>query len=249
MIWAIDIGNTRTVSGLMRGNDAVRHDAEPTARLRTRAGARAWSARLKRLGRSEGVVVSSVVPGVDAFVREALKASFGLSPLFVRANPGLGLEVLYKRPAEVGADRLMNSLAARELYGAPIIVVDYGTATTFDVVDARGRYQGGVILPGIGTSLTALHQYTAKLPSVTFKKVSRAIGRTTKDAMRSGVYHGAVGQTREILLAVRKEMGKVAPAVATGGWCHLFEDSGLFEHISPDLTLQGMALHWRNHHG
>jgi type III pantothenate kinase len=249
LIWAIDIGNTRTVSGFMRGNDVMRHDSEPTESLKTKTGSLAWAKRLSCRSVAQALVVSSVVPQVDAHVRSALKNSFGLTPLFVHSDPRLGIPVLYKNPAEVGADRLMNSLAARETYGMPVVVVDYGTATTFDVVDARGRYQGGVILPGIGTSLTALHQFTAKLPEVTFKKVPHAIGRTTSDAMRSGVYHGAVGQTREILLAIRKELGAVAPAVATGGWCHLFKDSELFHRIDPDLTLRGMSIYWRNKGG
>jgi type III pantothenate kinase len=245
MIWAVDIGNTRTVSGLMLENDVVRHDFEPTLHLRSAAGARVWAKRLAQRGRSRGVVVSSVVPPVDAAVRKVLEAAFGFKPLFVTSDLDLGFPIVYKNPREVGADRIMNGLAARELYGAPVVVVDYGTATTFDVVDARGRYVGGVILPGIGISLAALHRYTAKLPTVSFQKVRNAVGRTTREAMRSGVYHGAVGQTREILLAVRKELGRVAPSVATGGWCHLFEDSGLFQHISPDLTLKGMAVLWR----
>ncbi len=245
MIWAVDIGNTRVVSGLMLENDVARHEDWPTERIRSVAGARTWAKRLARRGRPAGIVVSSVVPPVDAGVRKALGSVFGLKPIFVTSRLDLGLPIVYKNPREVGADRVMNGLAARELYGAPVVVVDYGTATTFDVVDSRGRYIGGVIIPGIGTSLAALHRYTAKLPSVRFEKTRHAVGRTTRDAMRSGVYHGAVGQTREILLAVRKELGKVAPAVATGGWCHLFEDAGLFQHISPDLTLKGMAVLWR----
>jgi len=249
LIWAIDIGNTRTVSGLMRGDRVVRQDATATDRLRQRASALAWALRLKRQGPVEGLVVSSVVPPADKVVRAALRSRFGILPLFVRPGPSVGLPILYKRPAEVGADRLMNALAARELFGAPVVVVDYGTATTFDVVDAKGRYQGGVILPGIGTSLTALHRYTAKLPAVSFRKVRQAIGRTTQDAMLSGVYFGAVGQTREILAAIRREMGREAVAVATGGWCHVFKGAGLFRHIRPDLTLLGMAIHWRSRHG
>jgi type III pantothenate kinase len=249
MIWCIDIGNTRTLSGRLLEVDVVRHDQEPTARLATAAGARRWARRLSRWGPPRGVVVSSVVPAVDGRVRVELVRATGLKPLFVRPGPGLGIPIGVKNPRELGADRLVNALGARELYGAPVIVVDYGTATTFDVVDARGRYLGGAILPGIGTSLSALHRYTAKLPTVSFRRVRNAVGRSTEEAIRSGVYHGAVGQTREILLVLRKELGKVAPAVATGGWCHLFEDSGLFHHISPDLTLKGMALLWRRLQG
>ncbi|MDD1763007.1 MAG: type III pantothenate kinase, partial [Methanothrix sp.] len=121
MIWAIDIGNTRTVSGLLSGTEVLRHDSEPTDGLKTRAGATRWAKRLFRHGEVLGLVVSSVVPPADPYVRSALKSVFGTLPLFVRIGPGLDLPVLYKKPAEVGADRLMDSLAAREIYGAPVV--------------------------------------------------------------------------------------------------------------------------------
>ena len=242
MIWAVDIGNTRTVSGLLRGTDVLRRDAFPTERLRTQAGARAWAKRLASWGKPRGVGVSSVVPPVDGPVRRVLSTLCAEPPVFIRSNLDLGLPIHVRRPSEVGADRLVNAVAAKALYGAPVLVVDYGTATTFDVVDARGGYAGGAILPGIGTSLAALHRFTAKLPTVRFERVAHALGKTTQDAMRSGVYHGAVGQTRELLRALRKELGRKAPAIATGGWCHLFQDSGLFRVLLPDLTLQGLAL-------
>jgi len=158
-------------------------------------------------------------------------------------RPDLGIAVRIQKPKEVGADRVVNSLAARHLYGAPVIVVDYGTGTTFDVVDPRGAYAGGVIVPGIGMSLKAMHDQTAKLPLVKFAKVRRTIGRNTADAIRSGIYFGTMGETREILARLRAELrAPRCPAVATGGWCRVFEGSGLFKKIEPDLTLMGMAL-------
>jgi type III pantothenate kinase len=245
MIWAIDIGNSRVVSGWMRDLKVIRRHAAETKTLRKLSTALAWAKALRRLGGGSdlGLVISSVVPPVDQNVAQALLKSFGFKPDFVL--PGkrdLGIKVHYERPQEVGADRVVNSLAARHLFGAPVIVVDYGTGTTFDVVDKQGAYRGGVIVPGIGMSLKAMHDQTAKLPLVKFSKVKKTVGRNTADAIRSGIYYGTLGETREILLRIRKELGAAAPAVATGGWCHVFKDAGLFQKIEPDLTLIGLAL-------
>ncbi|HEY5039349.1 MAG TPA: type III pantothenate kinase, partial [bacterium] len=147
--------------------------------------------------------------------------------------------------SQVGADRIANAVAARELYGSPIIVVDYGTGTTFDVVDKKGAYVGGAILPGLGISLRALHDYTAKIPLISFGEPRLAVGRTTEAAVQSGIYFGAVGATLELLSRIRKELGKGAPAVATGGWCGSFSDKHLFQHVEPNLTLIGMSILWR----
>ena len=155
---------------------------------------------------------------------------------------------LVKKPSQVGADRLANAVAAKAMFGAPVIVVDYGTGTTFDVVNGKGDYCGGAILPGLGISLRALHDFTAKIPLVKFEKAKIAIGQTTEEAVRSGIYHGAVGTTRELLLKIRKEMGKNAPTIATRGWCGAFKDSRLFKRIEPDLTLTGLSLIWKKNH-
>ncbi|HET9870437.1 MAG TPA: type III pantothenate kinase [bacterium] len=244
MIWAVDIGNSRTVSGRLKGLRVLRRRTAPTPPLRGLSAARAWARGLKRLGGADRVVVSSVVPPVDGPVRRALGEVFGRRPDFVvPGDPGLSIPVRYRRPREVGADRVVNGLAARHLFGAPVIVVDYGTGTTFDVVDAAGAYRGGVIVPGIGMSLKAMHDQTAKLPLVRFAKVRRTVGRTTADAIRSGIYYGTLGETREILARIRAELGAPrCPAVATGGWCGVFRGSGLFKAIAPDLTLQGLSL-------
>jgi type III pantothenate kinase len=248
MIWAVLIGNTRTVSALMRGSTILQKEIIPTATLKSAAVARLWAKKLKKLSVVEGIVVASVVPPVDKNVEKSLEQAFELKPYFVTHQTPMGVKIKIKKPAQVGADRLANAVAAKELYGSPVIVVDYGTGTTFDVVNNEGAYFGGAILPGLGISVRALHEFTAKIPLVKFEKVKFAIGRTTEEAVRSGVYHGAVGTTKELLLSIRKELKKNAPAIATGGFCEVFKDTGLFRHIEPDLTLKGIAAIWRKIH-
>jgi type III pantothenate kinase len=248
MIWAVLIGNTRTVAGLMKGRKVLKRLVVPTDSLKSLSGARKWAGLVRKASEADGVIVASVVPPVDPGVRSSIRKAFGIDPEFISAGGKLGLAVKVKKPLEVGADRLANAAAAKELYGAPVIVVDYGTGTTFDVVDKKGAYCGGAILPGLGTSLRALQAFTAKIPLVKFEKVKFAIGKNTEEAVRSGIYHGAIGTTRELLLRTRRELGSEAPAVATGGWCSVFKDTGLFRHIEPDLTLVGLALIWQKNH-
>ena len=248
MIWAILAGNTRTVAALMRGLTIVRRNVVATQSLKSRPTALQWARALRRSSGCEGVIVASVVPPLDPILKKSIKSVFDKTPEFIRSGGRLGISVKVKKPSQVGADRLANAVAARELYGAPMIVVDYGTGTTFDVVDRKGAYRGGAILPGLGISLRALHDFTAKIPLVKFEKVSYAVGRTTEEAVRSGIYHGAIGTTRELLQKIRKQMGLKVPAIATGGWCWAFKSSGFFNAIEPDLTLRGMALIWRKRH-
>jgi len=242
MLWAIDIGNTCATSGLLVDGKIARHAETPTTDLLGASGALRWARSLRKQGSAEGFAVSSVVPKCDAPVAEAIRKVFGASALFVTPEMDLGIRLRVKSPGEVGADRIVNALAARALFGSPCIVADFGTATTFDVVDRHGDYLGGSILPGIRTAFRALHSFTAKLPEVGFKPAQRAIGRSTEEAMRSGVWFGAIGQVREVLLRIRKEMGVVAPAVATGGFCRAFAETGIFRHVEPDLTLLGLSL-------
>lgn len=247
MIWAVLIGNTRAVAGLMRGRKVLRRVVVPTRNLHSRREALAWARRLRRISHAEGVIIASVVPRVDKGLKAGFQKAFGDIPQFV-TNRTAGIPVKVKKPFQVGADRLANAVAARELFGTPVIVVDYGTGTTFDVVDKKGAYCGGAILPGLGISLRALHDFTAKIPLVKFAKVRFAVGRSTEEAVRSGIYHGAIGTTRELLFRIRKEMRSRPPAVATGGWCGVFKDSRVFRRIEPDLTLVGLALIWKERH-
>jgi type III pantothenate kinase len=248
MLWAIDIGNTRTSAGLLMDGKVTHRGESVTLPLLTNTGALRWARGLRKAGGAEGFAVSSVVPKADGPVAQALRQVFGAQALFVDPSMDLGIRLRVRRPAEVGADRIVNALAARTVFGSPCIVADFGTATTFDVVDRHGDYLGGSILPGIRTAFRALHSFTAKLPDVEFRRASAAIGRSTEEAMRSGVWFGAVGQVRELLLRIRKEMGVVAPAVATGGFCRAFGETGIFHRIEPDLTLMGLALVWKRTH-
>ncbi len=246
MIWAILIGNSRAVAALMKGRTVLKRHVVPTAALKSRKGTVLWAKKLAGLSDAEGSIVASVVPPVDSLVRKALRNAFGEEPDFVTSGSRLGIPVRVKKPSQVGADRLANAVAAKELFGSPAIVVDYGTGTTFDVLDKKGAYCGGAILPGLGISLRALNEYTAKIPMVRFEKTRFAIGRSTEEAVRSGIYHGAVGTTRELLLRIRRELGSAAPAIATGGYCGFFKATGLFRHIEPDLTLVGLSIIRRN---
>jgi len=248
VIWAILIGNTRAVAALMKGRKVLKKHVVPTGKLRSGRAAVFWAKKLRKISNAKGSIVASVVPPVDRNVRAALRNAFGSDPSFVTNGPKLGIKVRVKKPGQVGADRLANAVAAKELFGCPSIVVDYGTGTTFDVVDEKGAYCGGAILPGLGISLRALNEYTAKIPKVRFEKARSAIGRTTEEAVRSGIYHGAIGTTRELLSRIRGELGGRAPAIATGGFSVHFKDSGLFKGIEPDLTLWGLSLIWRNYH-
>lgn len=249
MLIAVDIGNSRTVSGQLRGQKVLSRSAVPTRNLESFSQAKRWAQSLQKAWGGHDTVVSSVVPSVDLNVKKALREAFKKKPLFVDVKSDPGLPVHYKKPYEIGADRAMNALAAKTLYGAPVVVVDYGTATTFDIVDAQGGYKGGVIFPGVGISLQALHEKTAKLPLVPFARVKKPIGLTTQEGIRSGIYFGTLGATREILLGIRKQLGRAAPAVATGGWCGVFRGTPIFRHINTDLTLVGLFLYWneRNH--
>src|SRR5581483_2509446 len=207
MIWAVLVGNTRCVAASMEGMEIRRKVIVSTDSLRNASSALSWSKRIKKICRSQGMVIASVVPAVDPFLRRAVRQTFGYAPLFITHKSKLGINLRVKRSSQVGADRLANAVAAKALFGAPAIVVDFGTGTTFDVLDRTGAYCGGAILPGIGISLRALHDFTAKIPKVEFERVAFAVGKTTEEAVRSGIYHGAIGTTRELLHRIRKELG------------------------------------------
>jgi type III pantothenate kinase len=245
MILLLDIGNTHTHVGLADGRRVLRHVNLVTAgwfdtRMNQRLG--------RFLGRIEleGVVFCSVVPRATRPLRcwargRGLRRVIELTP---KTLVGLGID--YPRPSTIGSDRLANALAARHRFGAPVLVVDFGTAVTFDVVDGRGLYVGGIIAPGLSAMTDYLHEHTALLPRIQIRPVRRLVGRSTEEAMQIGTVRGYQGLVRELIVGLRSELRvDRLPVVATGGYARLMA-RGVpeIQRVNPLLTLEGLRLLW-----
>src|SRR5207302_6791967 len=233
MLLVLDVGNTNTVLGVFA--KSLTDSAPPPKydklvanwRVTTRASQTTdeYGVLFRNLFAMQGleskdiggIVVLSVVPPLDSTLRRVCERYFNRKPLFIEPGVKTGMPVLYENPAEVGADRIVNSVAAFWKSGGPCIVVDFGTATTFDCVTAKGEYQGGVITPGLGISADALFSRTARLPRVDIRKPARVIGTNTVGSLQSGLYYGYLGLVDGILELLLKELGKEAKVLATGG--------------------------------
>lgn len=253
MLLALDIGNTNTVAGLFRGPALLHHWRLPTQREATADGLAMQLLDLFAYhglaGREVGAVaVACVVPPLLMAVDEMSRRYFGRPPLVVGPGVDTGIAVRYENPREVGADRVVNAAAAYAAYGGPAIVIDFGTATTFDAISAEGEYLGGAIAPGIGISLAALFREAAMLPRIELARPDRAIGRNTVDSIRSGTVFGFAGQVDALVGRIRAELGGRAFAVATGGLAALIAaECETVDAIDPLLTLTGLRLiHQRN---
>jgi type III pantothenate kinase len=248
LLLLIDVGNTNTVVGIHRGDDLIESFRLSTDSERTADEYGALVLPLfERFGvdpaTADAVVVSSVVPPLNPTLERLAQRYFGRPPLFIEPGVRTGMPIRYDNPAEVGADRIVNAVAARELYGAPVVVVDFGTATTFDVVNAAGEYAGGIIAPGIMISAEALFAHASRLYRVDVRKPALLVGRTTAAAMQSGIYWGAIGLVDGILARLLAELPGVKNVVATGGQAELIaEGSQHIREVNPRLTLQGLKL-------
>lgn len=246
LLLAVDAGNTNTVFGVWRGEELARSFRLSTEPERTSDEYGATLLTLfARAGLDpdevRGVIVSSVVPPLHPTLERLSKSYFGHDPLFVEPGIRTGMPIRYDNPAEVGADRIVNALAARELYGAPVVVVDFGTATTFDVVNRKGEYAGGIIAPGILISAEALFAHASRLYRVDVQRPDLLVGRNTASAMQAGIYYGYIGLVDGILERLRAEIPGLVEVVATGGQAELIASgSRHIGKVEPLLTLIGL---------
>jgi len=254
MLLAINSGNTNTVFALFEGDELKGVWKAAANHKRTGDEYAVWLTQLMALDgfRREdvdAVIVSNVVPAAAFNLKTLCRRFFHAEPRFVGEDGlDLGIEVLLDRPEEVGADRVVNAIAGKDRFGAPLIVVDIGTAATFDVVDRDGNYCGGAIAPGINLSLKALEMAAAKLPHVAIRRVDKVIGKSTVPAMQSGLFWGYVGLIDGLVARIKAEFGRPMRVIATGGLAPLFEEAtSVIEAVDPDLTLWGLRLiHERN---
>jgi len=248
MLLVIDVGNTNTVLGVYDGDVLVDHWRIVTEREKT---ADEWGILFRDLFLFDkinmkdftGLIISCVVPPVLNMIEGMAEKYFQVDPLVVGPDITLGMPILYDHPAEVGADRVVNAVAAYQRYKRSLIVVDFGTATTFDYVSPKGEYIGGAIAPGIGISAEALFQRTSKLTRVEIVKPKRVVGKNTTQSMQSGIFFGYVGLVDEIVRRMKKEVHGNPKVIATGGLATLIAgESETIEEVNEFLTLEGLKI-------
>lgn len=248
MLLVIDVGNTNIVLGIFKDQELVDHWRVSTDRLRTTDE---YGVLIRHLFYLNGVnseeidaiIISSVVPPVMPTLERMCQRYFGLTPLVIGPGVKTVMDIKYDNPREVGADRIVNAVAAYEKFGGPVIIIDFGTATTFCAVDKKGTYLGGAICPGIGISTDALVQRTAKLPRIEVVQAEKVICRNTVESMQAGVFYGFVGQVDGIVSRMRKELGCKAKVVATGGLAVIVAPAtDAIDVVEPMLTLEGLKI-------
>lgn len=246
MLLAIDAGNTNIVIGVFEGDKLVSSWRIATERHKL---ADEYGMLIRGLLANEqiewtkicGIIFSSVVPPISSALVKMCERSFGIQPVVVSADEKIGIEIRCDNPAEVGSDRIVNTIGGYVEYGGPLIIVDFGTATTFDAVAEDGAYLGGAIAPGINISIEALFERAAKLMSIDIRRPRNVIGKNTIKSLQSGIYYGFLGQMEEIIRRMKIEMGNDPKVVATGGLAELVTaDSELVDVVDRELTLKGL---------
>jgi type III pantothenate kinase len=246
MILLFDIGNTHTHVGLANDRRVLQQINLPT-REWSGGNAKARVAGLVGAKKIAGAALCSVVPQATPFARRAIRQLWKLNPLELTPKTLRGLGIDYPKPQTIGPDRLANAVAARHHFGAPVVVVDFGTAVTFDVVNRAGHYFGGIIAPGLAAMTDYLHEKTALLPRIKIREVKTAIGKSTEQAMLIGAVHGYRGLVRELIAELKRELKvKQLPVVATGGYARLIASKlPEISAVEPNLTLEGLRLVWQ----
>ncbi len=248
MLLVVDFGNTNVVFAVCEGSDIKGSWRCASDTKRTADEYAVWLTQLMSLegidpGAITGAIVATVVPQALFNIETLCKRYYKATPLIVGAdNVTLGFEVLIDRPAQVGADRLATAVAAYKKFSGPLIVIDFGTATTFEVVDADGNYRGGVIAPGINLSAEALHMASAQLPRIEIRRTDEIVGKTTTSAMRSGIFWGYIGMIEGLVTRIKAECDVAMTVVATGGLAPLFaESTDMIDETDSTLTICGLV--------
>lgn len=253
MLLAIEQGNTNTMFAIHDGQSWVAQWRSATESTRTADEYVVWLSQLlsmQGLGfrAIDAVIISSVVPQSIFNLRNLSRRYFGVEPLVIGENARLGIDVRIEKPSEAGADRLVNAIGAGMVYPGPLIVIDSGTATTFDIVGADGAFEGGIISPGINLSMQALHEAAAKLPRIAIQRPAgnRIVGTDTVSAMQSGVFWGYISLIEGLVARIKKERDEPMTVIATGGVASLFEGAtDSIDHFDPDLTIRGLLEIYR----
>lgn len=247
MILCLDVGNSHLYAGVISDGDIVLRFRSTSAQRTSDEIGVFLRAALRENGIEteaiKQIAICSVVPHLDYSLRSACNKYFSGEPFILQAGVKTGLQIKYRNPLEVGADRIANAIAgAKLLPNKNLIIVDFGTATTFCAISADKEYLGGTILPGMRLGMDALTQKTAKLPPVEIVKAEQCIGRSTVESIQSGLYYGALGSLREIITTIEEQCfaGQTVAKISTGGFAHLFEGQDIFDMNIPDLVLQGL---------
>jgi type III pantothenate kinase len=250
MLLLFDIGNTNTHAGLANGRRVVKQTNLLTVSWFNGAAAKLVRKFVGR-ARLDGVALCSVVPHATPFVRQAVRALWKLDALELTPKTLRGVGIDYPKPDTIGPDRLANAIAARHRFGAPVVVLDFGTAVTFDVVNRAGNYVGGIIAPGLAAMTDYLHEKTALLPRIKIHEIKTSIGKSTEEAMLIGAVHGYRGLVRELIAELKRELKtKHLPVIATGGYARLMAVKlPEISAVEPNLTLEGLRLTWEATHG